>query len=562
MSGSRWERVRTELNSVRSRALATTLAVLAGTLVLVGGLTHYLRLLDADESVRQDILQEAGELQRLAQRGPLGPDAPPSEDLDAPAEVPFTDLAQLFYTYMTTTVPGEYESILVLVDGEPVFEHADRSRFQLDDPATLAAVRERAEPGRTVVFDHEQDGRVLRLGVISVRLDQDPRQGYLVVGNDMSAQWDIVLESLWRYTGIAALSTVVAGMAAYVMVGRVTAPITRLRRATEQISPEDLGRRVPVTQDDSDVGQLAVNFNSMLGRIETAFVQQRQFLDDAAHELRTPLTILHGNLELMDEQDPADVAETRALLLDEIERMNRLVEDLLLLARAQRADFIRPAPVDVEPWLDATLERLRALGDRRWQLDARAGGLVTADEQRLTQAVVQLAANAVKFSSPGDVVALGAAWAAGADGRALEVWVRDTGVGVAPEDQERIFERFGRAETGRTVEGSGLGLSIVAAIAHAHGGTVGLRSSPGDGSTFTLRLPEHPPAAPPGGLPCDADAEAAAEAAAVVVPADPDPGPAAGGPGASREIPGPAADRPPAAPAPHPAPHPTRRTIP
>ena len=496
MSGARWERVRTELRSVRSRVLATTIAFLAVALLAVGGITHYLRLVDLDESVRQDIVQEAGELQRLAQRGPLGPDASLSEDLDATAEEPFTDLPQLFYTFMTTTVPGEHESILALVGGEPAFEHADRSRFQLDAPATLAAAVERARPGQTVVFDLEQDGRTLRLGVISVVLDEDPRQGYLVVGFDMSAQRRIVLDSLWRYLGIAALTTVVAGLVAYVLVGRVTAPITRLRRATEQISPDDLGRRVPVTQDDSDVGQLAVNFNGMLSRIEAAFVQQRQFLDDAAHELRTPLTILHGNLELMDEHDPADVEETRAMLLDEIERMNRLVEDLLLLAKAQRADFIRPGPVDVPAWLDDTMDRLRALGDRRWELEARAEGQVVADAQRLTQAVVQLAANAVKFSAPGDLVALGAAWATGpaapgedTPARSLEVWVRDTGVGVAPEDQQRIFERFGRAETGRTVEGSGLGLAIVTAIAEGHGGSVRLRSSPGQGSMFTLRLP-------------------------------------------------------------------------
>ncbi|MGG7653101.1 sensor histidine kinase [Kocuria rosea] len=525
MSGARWERVRTELRSVRSRVLATTIAFLAVALLAVGGITHYLRLVDLDESVRQDIVQEAGELQRLAQRGPLGPDASLSEDLDATAEEPFTDLPQLFYTFMTTTVPGEHESILALVGGEPAFEHADRSRFQLDAPATLAAAVERARPGQTVVFDLEQDGRTLRLGVISVVLDEDPRQGYLVVGFDMSAQRRIVLDSLWRYLGIAALTTVVAGLVAYVLVGRVTAPITRLRRATEQISPDDLGRRVPVTQDDSDVGQLAVNFNGMLSRIEAAFVQQRQFLDDAAHELRTPLTILHGNLELMDEHDPADVAETRAMLLDEIERMNRLVEDLLLLAKAQRADFIRPGPVDVPAWLDDTMDRLRALGDRRWELEARAEGRVVADAQRLTQAVVQLAANAVKFSAPGDLVALGAAWATGpaapgedAPARSLEVWVRDTGVGVAPEDQQRIFERFGRAETGRTVEGSGLGLAIVAAIAHGHGGTVGLRSSPGRGATFTLRLPESPPAAAPVPL------SGAAGSGAAVPPA-PVPGP-------------------------------------
>ncbi|MCJ8505448.1 HAMP domain-containing histidine kinase [Kocuria flava] len=537
MAGTRWERLRTELRSVRSRVLATVLAVLAAALLLVGGLTHYLRLVDVDESVRQDIVQEAGELQRLAQRGPLGPDASPTEDLDATAEEPFADLDQLFYTFLTTTVPGEYEAILAVVDGEPAFEHADRSGFQLDDPATLAAVAERSRPGQTVVFDHRQGERQLRLGVIPVDLAADDRPAHLVVGFDMSAQRGLVLESLGRYLAIAGLTLVVAGLAAYVLVGRVTAPITRLRRATEQISPDDLGRRVPVTREDSDVGQLAVNFNGMLARIEAGFRQQRQFLDDAAHELRTPLTILHGNLELMDEHDPADVAETRAVLLDEIGRMNRLVEDLLLLAKAQRADFVRPGTVDLGPWLDTTLERARALGERDWRLDARAEGLVRADEQRLTQAVLQLAANAVKFSAPGDVVALGTAGSTGSaapgTGRELEIWVRDTGPGIAEADQQRIFERFARAETGRTVEGSGLGLAIVAAIAHAHGGDVRVRSRPGAGATFTVRLPLDPAgrAAPTGPPALAAPASPAGE------PAPPPGGaraPAAGehGPGA------------------------------
>ena len=505
MSGARWERVRTELRSVRSRVLATTIAFLAVALLAVGGITHYLRLVDLDESVRQDIVQEAGELQRLAQRGPLGPDASLSEDLDATAEEPFTDLPQLFYTFMTTTVPGEHESILALVGGEPAFEHADRSRFQLDAPATLAAAVERARPGQTVVFDLEQDGRTLRLGVISVVLDEDPRQGYLVVGFDMSAQRRIVLDSLWRYLGIAALTTVVAGLVAYVLVGRVTAPITRLRRATEQISPDDLGRRVPVTQDDSDVGQLAVNFNGMLSRIEAAFVQQRQFLDDAAHELRTPLTILHGNLELMDEHDPHDAAETRDLMLDEISRMNRLVDDLLMLARSRRPDFVRPASFEVSAFLDDAFARISALsGQRRWRVDSRCEGLLVADRERLMQAVIQLAANAVKFSAEDDTIAIGASWGELDDGgRRLQLWVRDTGAGIDVKDQARIFERFGRASAGRTVEGSGLGLAIVEAIARGHGGRVALRSSLGAGSQFTLLLPEGGPSPEPAETPVE-----------------------------------------------------------
>lgn len=495
--------MRAELQSVRARVLATTIVCMALTLTLVGGVTHYLRLLDLDESIHRDIEQEVSELQRLAERGPLGPDTTVPDGPGPVEGEPFQDVDQLLYTYMTTTVPGEYENFMVILDGRPAYEYLGESRFQLDHPERIQAIEDRARARQTVIFDHHMNGEHLRLGVIDVSLPTDERTAYLVIGTDRGAQRELIYESMWRYLGISAVMMVLGSLIAFFLVGRVTAPITRLREAAQKITVDDLKQRVPVAQEDSDVGQLAHHFNYMLDRIEDGVDQQRQFLDDAAHELRTPLTILHGNLELMDADDPGEVEETRSMLLDEIERMNRLVEDLLLLAKSQRADFIRAQSMDVRDFLEATMERLPALGERDWRLENAADGQAVADRQRLTQAVVQLAANAVKFSEPADVIAVGAAWSAAPDDvlavtgassrRFLELWVRDTGIGIAPADQKRIFERFGRAETGRTVEGSGLGLAIVTAIAEGHGGAVRLRSQPGRGSTFTLWLPEHPP---------------------------------------------------------------------
>lgn len=499
----RWRTVRAELQSVRSRVLATVIVCMALTLTLVGGITHYLRLMDLEERIQRDIEQEVSELQRLAERGPLGPNARVPEGPEPAEGEPFTNVDQLLYTFMTTTVPGEYENFMVILDGQPAYEYLGESRFYLDHPDRVAAVQDRAQQRQTVIFDHEIDGQTLRIAVIDVSLPGDDRTAFLVIGTDLGSQRELIFESWWRYMGISAVMLVLGSVVAYFLVGRVTAPITRLREAAQQITVDDLQQRVPVAKEDSDVGELAQHFNHMLDRIEDGFDQQRQFLDDAAHELRTPLTILHGNLELMDSQDPGDVEETRSMLLDEIERMNRLVEDLLLLAKSQRSDFIRAESMDAAEFLEATMERLPALGARDWRLDGTAGGELVADRQRLTQAIIQLAANAVKFSGAQDVVALGATWSAAPDDvlavasapsrRFLELWVRDTGVGIAAADQKRIFERFGRAEAGRTVEGSGLGLSIVCAIAEGHGGVVRLRSQPGQGSTFTLWLPERPP---------------------------------------------------------------------
>lgn len=197
---------------------------------------------------------------------------------------------------------------------------------------------------------------------------------------------------------------------------------------------------------------------------------------------------MRGHLELLDATDPHDTAETRALLLDELDRMSRLVEDLVLLARAQRPDFLRPAAVDVASLTDEVLDKARALGNRQWRIDQRAPVTVMADAQRLTQALVQLAQNAVKFTGTDDIVAIGSS----ADTQLVRLWVRDSGLGVPPEDVERIFERFQRGPGTQRNEGSGLGLAIVRAIAEAHGGHARVESPPGTGATFLLEIPRVP----------------------------------------------------------------------
>jgi signal transduction histidine kinase len=247
-----------------------------------------------------------------------------------------------------------------------------------------------------------------------------------------------------------------------------------------------LSRRIEVTGTD-DVYALAATFNAMLDRLEAAFTAQRSFLDDAGHELRTPITVVRGNIELLDSTDARDVEEVRALVLDELDRMARLVDELTLLAKAQRPDFVRVGPVDLSSFTDDLMLLLQPLGARGWVLESRAADVITADRQRLTQAVLQLAKNAVGATSEGDVIAVGTS--VDRIRREVRVWVRDTGSGVPPEDRTRIFERFARGGTADLVEGSGLGLAIVAAIAEGHGGTVELDSTVGCGSTFTLLLP-------------------------------------------------------------------------
>jgi signal transduction histidine kinase len=218
-------------------------------------------------------------------------------------------------------------------------------------------------------------------------------------------------------------------------------------------------------------------FNAMLDRLEQAFALQREFISDAGHELRTPITIIRGHLSLL-ERDP----ETLRIVTDELDRMSRFVEDLLTLAKAERPDFLMRSELDLDLLTEELMAKARKLALRGWELEHTGAGLLTADRQRLTQAVMNLAHNAVQHTQPGDRIAIGS----DLDDTQARIWVADSGPGIALADQPRIFERFARSANG---DGAGLGLAIVRAIAEAHGGRIELDSAPGGGARFTIVLP-------------------------------------------------------------------------
>ena len=232
------------------------------------------------------------------------------------------------------------------------------------------------------------------------------------------------------------------------------------------------------------MAQLASTFNEMLARLERAFASQRRFVDDAGHELKTPLTIVRGHLELL-EEDPEERRETLALVMDELDRMSRIVQDLLLLAKHEQPDFLDLATVEVGGVTDDVHAKVQGLAAREWILEARGRGVIVADRQRLTQALLQLAQNAARYSDAAEPIKLGSAVS---DGEA-RFWVRDRGPGIALAEQDKVFERFGRGSGQRRSEGAGLGLAIVKAIAEAHHGRVELESGPGAGTVFTIVIP-------------------------------------------------------------------------
>lgn len=405
----------------------------------------------------------------------------------------------LLTRYLQDTVPNRAETSFSMVAGKPHRRTAVEPPVRMDKDADFVrsiASADEPEHGRLKTAHGPIDYAVLPVHVVG-----DPRPGALVVIEFRAGLADPLFESLRIFGLVALAALIVAGGVSWLVAGHVLEPVRLVRQAAEQISETDLRRRIPVTGSD-DVAQLASTFNRMLGRLQSAFATQRQFVDDAGHELRTPITVIRGQLELLGE-DPAERAETIALVTDELDRMSRFVEDLLMLARAGQPDFLIYGTVDLTDLTIDVLAKARMLGARRWTIDELAEGHVEADGQRLTQALMQLTSNAVAHTFEGDVIAVGSRPRAGR----LLLWVRDTGCGVSEDDAEMIFERFRRGSGARRSTGAGLGLPIVRSIAQAHGGSVRLDSSPAEGATFTLDLPLRRDPGPADGHEADVGSE-------------------------------------------------------
>jgi signal transduction histidine kinase len=432
-----------------------------------------------DRRIDEALLQELREFEALEDRG-----------IDPRTGRPFNSVDRLLEVALRRNVPDEHQSIIGFLGNRPAYVHPSASRGLERNEAFIDAVT--SGPTSAVGTLDTDDGEV-RYASKAVLQGGERRGAYTVAY--FTAQERAEFQDVIRtYAVVALLSLVAVGVGAWSVAGRLLRPIRQLQATAQEIGDTDLTQRIQVVGND-EVADLAHTFNAMLDRLEDAFATQRQFLDDAGHELRTPITIIRGHLELLDERNVEEVEATRALVLDEIDRMSRLVEDLVMLAKAQRPDFLRVEPVDVGVLTDDVFDKSRALGERVWQLDARGSGTVLADSQRLTQALLQLATNAIQHTRQQDTVAVGSAVQA-AD---VRLWVRDTGAGVPSTHAAHIFERFQRGPDTRGTDGSGLGLSIVQAIAEAHGGSVELEGKPGNGAVFTVVIPrrhESPPETP------------------------------------------------------------------
>ncbi|WP_148575236.1 sensor histidine kinase [Nocardioides caldifontis] len=455
--------------SVRARITATVGLCVALALAGAGLLVYLLGLERVHDTVRTATAQEIAELEAFEEEG-----------VDPASGGAFTSIERLVEEFLLRNVPAPSELMAGYWGGDFETRSASSRGELVDDHGFVSAVRSRLESGGSATVGTQWGEVYLEV----LPLQDAQRTGAFVVAFFVDDERGPLHDTLRSYAIGATLAwLVVTGVAGW-QAGRLLAPLRSLRRTAEEISETDLSLRIEETGDD-DLTELTRTVNAMLGRLERAFQGQRAFLDDAGHELRTPLTILRGHLELVDPGDPEDVERTRDLLVDEVDRMARLVEDMILLTKAERPGFVTPDLVVVDQLVADVLGKTRGLADRRWRVEAHAGGAAWLDEQRITQALLQLADNAVKHTSPEDEVALGAEDA----GAHVRLWVRDTGPGVPDAEKETIFARFARGADEGGTEGVGLGLSIVAAIAAAHGGSVHVEDAAPRGARFVLTLP-------------------------------------------------------------------------
>ena len=363
--------------------LGWSVLLLAAALAASTAVTHLLLVRQLDTRVQAELSHEVAEFRMLAAR--------PAEGSGGPGSVVALLRAR------TSQAVLENDVTLIGLAGGKVAAASNNpaAAFLRHDPALLA--RWTAVTRITSGTAQLATGQA-RYIAIPVRAAGDPARGVFVATVLTSADLATIngVARLQLEVGVAAL-LLGAGLA-WLVAGRVLRPVRETTNLARRITEADLAGRIPL-RGRNEISELALTFNHMLDRLEAALTAQRRFLADAGHELRTPITIIQGNLDTL-EPRTADDAETLVIAADELTRMSRLVDELHLLAHSERADFLNPGPVDLAELTRSLAAKARSLDDRPWVLTGAAQGVAVLDAQRITQAVMQLAANAVAHTPP------------------------------------------------------------------------------------------------------------------------------------------------------------------
>jgi heavy metal sensor kinase len=396
--------------------------------------------------------------------------------------------------YVATEIQARYapelnERVMRITDANGGVVYASKGADELMSVGPIA--------GDSAVYrDERTSEQRLRVVMLAYRLDG---RDYTV---EVGAPEAPIAEALHGLMVMLALGfLVLLGIAiagGYSLLGRTLRPVDEIVRAAEGITDKNLSERLPVPRTGDEFERISEALNRMIGRLDEAFRIATRFSGDASHELRTPLTVIRGEMESLLETAAVsnEVRERLDDILVELERLTRIVEGLLLVSRLESGEArvdVRTLNLGEQAGLVADqMEPLAEDKQVKLRRDLERDVLVNGDEVRLKQVVVNLLDNAIKYTKAGGTVTVSVH--AQPDHARLEVG--DTGIGIAPEAQRHVFERFYRTKDVRSseVEGTGLGLAIVHSIVEAHRGSISVTSTKGQGSSFVVRLPRADPA--------------------------------------------------------------------
>lgn len=489
--------------SIRARMTFWYTGILAATVLVLGGVAYGLLMRGLWNEVDGTLERVARAAAQAAQQ--TATDFVPPDMNDLLRRFFGPSFADRFYQFLDPR--GEVDPRLPRERGAPLVISPKALKNAAEGYGTFETLQDGgAHPVRVFTFPIVAQGRMVKVLQVGMSLEGllRERQNFL-----------------WALATLTPLALILAGGGGWLLARRALRPVDQMTQAARRIGAERLAERLEGAETDDELGRLARTLNEMLARLEAGFAQVRRFSADASHELRTPLTILKGEIEvtLRSAREPAEYERVLTSALEEVERMARLVDDLLMLSRAD-AGALRweKGPVELDRLVEEVAKQGEVLGRGREvavAIQSLEPLIAHGDEQRLRQLLLNLVDNAVKYTPPGGQVTLSLRRAGGESGDPAppqpgavpdgqtagsperlapewaEIAVQDTGVGIPPEALPRLFERFYRVDDARSREagGTGLGLCIARTIAEAHEGRIEVESTPGAGSAFTVHLP-------------------------------------------------------------------------
>ncbi|RRD46371.1 sensor histidine kinase [Tessaracoccus sp. OH4464_COT-324] len=461
--------------SIRRRIGGAMVVLVVVTLIVTGWIVVVLQDRSSRERIDSYLLRTRDEFVAYAATGK-----------DPDSNAPFADPGELLGSFLSHTFVDENAGAIGIVEGQIRWFGSNTLSIAAEqDKELMKQMLPLAQKSEMSMGTFTTSKFGYRYHVAPIKFPTS--QGALVHVYNLDALRSERDSLLWIFLLVGIAMSLLSAAVTWLLIDRIMKPVDALRVAAESIGDNDLTSRVPTTGND-DMTRLSRTINRMLDRLQTSVETQRRLLDDVGHELRTPITIVRGHLELMDRTDPEDVSQTRDLAIDELDRMGHLVGDLLVLAKANQSDFVQPEWFSLAALTDSTLEKARALGKRQWRLRSIESVDGWLDPNRITQAWLQLAANAVKYSAEDSPITLGCRVV----GEEVHFLCEDQGVGIKPEELDTIRSRFGRGSNAGSASGAGLGLSIVESIVAGHHGRLEIESEPGVGSKFTIIIPISP----------------------------------------------------------------------